>query len=87
MSYRSALADRFSQVQMGLSMRVMQQLLQRISAAENLQVNVVSELPPERVAAGDEHAHTTETIGLKLEYDCLHPYSIRPMHREVSCWQ
>ena len=40
MACQSGLADRCSNLQMGLSMRVMQQLLQRISAAENSQVGI-----------------------------------------------
>ena len=42
-SFCSELADVCLALQMGLSMRVMQQLLQRISAAENSQVGVSSQ--------------------------------------------
>ena len=67
------LADRCFKLQMGLSMRVMQQLLQRISTAENLQVGIDLELPPGSVAADDEHAHINRISEFKISYDSLPP--------------
>ena len=49
-------------VQMGLSMRVMQQLLLRISAAENLQVSALLELSPVCFTAGDARADCQRVI-------------------------